>query len=173
MIGEDLWSCAGGRVAFALSGEEFVQQVDAVAQAQLPVLRDLLPTIEAPPVLITNGARDPVVSPVNACYLHGQLPKSKLDIIRRGTLPLGRRGRYPTRRWSRAGGPQAARMPAPAPIGSVLSLNCRDDFLSSSAVNGMGCALRTAALPLDGPIKGEGFTISRRSSPKWPRARAS
>src|ERR1700680_2007592 len=33
MIGEDLWSSAGGRVFFALAGEEFAQQVDAVTQA--------------------------------------------------------------------------------------------------------------------------------------------
>jgi pimeloyl-ACP methyl ester carboxylesterase len=46
---------------------------------QLPVLRDLLPTIDAP-VLIINGARDPVVPPVNAEYLHVRLPKSRLDI---------------------------------------------------------------------------------------------
>jgi pimeloyl-ACP methyl ester carboxylesterase len=50
---------------------------------QLPVLRDLLPTIE-PSVLIINGARDPVVAPVNACYLPERLPKSKLDIIDAG-----------------------------------------------------------------------------------------
>lgn len=47
---------------------------------QLPILRDLLPIIETP-VLTINGARDPVVPPVNAAYLHERLRKSKLDII--------------------------------------------------------------------------------------------
>jgi pimeloyl-ACP methyl ester carboxylesterase len=50
---------------------------------QLPVLRDLLPKIETP-VLIIAGARDPVVPPVNAEYLHERLPKSKLDVIDAG-----------------------------------------------------------------------------------------
>lgn len=47
---------------------------------QLPVLRDLLPTIETP-VQIIAGARDPVVPSVNAEYLHERLPRSKLDLI--------------------------------------------------------------------------------------------
>jgi pimeloyl-ACP methyl ester carboxylesterase len=47
---------------------------------QLPVLRDLLPTIEIP-VQIIAGARDPVVPPVNAEFLHERLPQSKLDFI--------------------------------------------------------------------------------------------
>jgi pimeloyl-ACP methyl ester carboxylesterase len=47
---------------------------------QLPILRDLLPTIETP-VLIINGVRDHVVPPVNAEYLHERLPNSKLNII--------------------------------------------------------------------------------------------
>ena len=36
---------------------------------------------EASSSLIIAGARDPVVPPVNAEYLHERLPKSKLDII--------------------------------------------------------------------------------------------
>jgi pimeloyl-ACP methyl ester carboxylesterase len=46
----------------------------------LPVLRDWLPTVETP-VLIINGARDAAVPPVNAEFLHARLPKSKLNII--------------------------------------------------------------------------------------------
>ncbi|WP_219838253.1 alpha/beta fold hydrolase [Paenibacillus sp. R14(2021)] len=43
----------------------------------------LLPTIDTP-VLIINGARDRVVPPVNAEYLHEHLPKSKLNLIDTG-----------------------------------------------------------------------------------------
>jgi pimeloyl-ACP methyl ester carboxylesterase len=50
---------------------------------QLPILRDLLGTIGTP-VQIINGARDPVVPPVNAEYLHERLPRSKLDFIDAG-----------------------------------------------------------------------------------------
>jgi pimeloyl-ACP methyl ester carboxylesterase len=49
----------------------------------LPVMRDLLPTIETP-VQIIAGARDQVVPPVNAEYLYDRLPKSKLDILDTG-----------------------------------------------------------------------------------------
>jgi pimeloyl-ACP methyl ester carboxylesterase len=35
-------------------------------------------------VLIINGARDPVVPPVNAEYLYERLPKSTLEIIDAG-----------------------------------------------------------------------------------------
>ena len=49
----------------------------------LPVMRDLLPTIETP-VQIIAGARDQVVPPVNAEYLHKRLPKSKLDLLDTG-----------------------------------------------------------------------------------------
>jgi hypothetical protein len=50
-------------------------------------VRDLLTTIEAPrrrDKSIINRARDAVVPPVNAEYLHERLPKSKLDIIDAG-----------------------------------------------------------------------------------------
>ena len=50
---------------------------------ELPILRDLLPEIQTP-VQIIAGARDPVVPPVNAEFLHDRLPKSKLDIIDTG-----------------------------------------------------------------------------------------
>jgi pimeloyl-ACP methyl ester carboxylesterase len=66
-------------------GERFAESMRYVRTypEQLPVLGDLLPTI-ATPVLIINGARDPVVPPVNAEYLHERLPRSKLDIIDAG-----------------------------------------------------------------------------------------
>jgi pimeloyl-ACP methyl ester carboxylesterase len=63
-------------------GERFAESMRYVRTypEQLPVLRDLLPTIETP-VLIITGARDPVVPPVNAEFLHERLPKSKLDVL--------------------------------------------------------------------------------------------
>jgi pimeloyl-ACP methyl ester carboxylesterase len=66
----------------SFAGERFAESMRYVRTypEQLPVLRDLLPTIETP-VLIIAGARDPVVPPVNAEYLHERLPKSKLDLI--------------------------------------------------------------------------------------------
>jgi pimeloyl-ACP methyl ester carboxylesterase len=66
-------------------GERFAESMRYVRAypEQLPVLGDLLPSIETP-VQIINGARDPVVPPVNAEYLHKRLPKSKLDIIDAG-----------------------------------------------------------------------------------------
>jgi pimeloyl-ACP methyl ester carboxylesterase len=63
-------------------GERFAESMRYVRTypGQLPILGDLLPKIETP-VQIIAGARDPVVPPVNAEYLHERLPKSKLDII--------------------------------------------------------------------------------------------
>lgn len=64
------------------AGERFAESMRYVRTypEQLPILGDLLPTI-ATPVLIINGARDPVVPPVNAEYLHERLPNSKLNIL--------------------------------------------------------------------------------------------
>ena len=64
------------------AGERFAESMRYVRAypEQLPILRDLLPRI-ATPVLIINGARDPVVPPVNAEYLHARLPRSKLEIL--------------------------------------------------------------------------------------------
>lgn len=69
----------------SFAGERFAESMRYVRTypEQLPVLRDLLPTIETP-VLIITGARDAVVPPVNAEYLHERLPNSKLDIIDAG-----------------------------------------------------------------------------------------
>jgi pimeloyl-ACP methyl ester carboxylesterase len=75
-------------------GERFAEPMRRVRTypEQLPVLRDPLPTIEAP-VLIINGAKDPVVPPVNACYPPAAAHEPARH-HRRGTLPPGRRGRY-------------------------------------------------------------------------------
>ncbi|MEU9318299.1 alpha/beta hydrolase [Streptomyces sp. NPDC048295] len=69
----------------AYSGQRFVDQLPYVRAypAELPVLRDLLPTVETP-VQILAGRNDPVVPPENAEYLHKYLPNSKLDIIDAG-----------------------------------------------------------------------------------------
>jgi pimeloyl-ACP methyl ester carboxylesterase len=63
-------------------GERFAESMQYVRAypEQLPVLRDLLPTIKTP-VLLFNGARDPVVPPVNVEYLHQRLPASELHLI--------------------------------------------------------------------------------------------
>jgi pimeloyl-ACP methyl ester carboxylesterase len=69
----------------SFAGERFAESmryVQAYPQ-ELPILRDLLPTIETP-VQIINGARDLVVPPVNAEFLHERLPKSRLDLIDAG-----------------------------------------------------------------------------------------
>jgi pimeloyl-ACP methyl ester carboxylesterase len=50
---------------------------------ELPVLRDLLPTIRTP-VQIIAGRRDPVVPLVNAEFLRERLPLSKLAVIESG-----------------------------------------------------------------------------------------
>ena len=52
----------------------------AATRPSFPILRDLLPQIQTP-VLIIAGARDPAVPPVNADYLHERLPNSKLDLV--------------------------------------------------------------------------------------------
>jgi len=66
-------------------GEGFAESMRYVRAypEQLPLLRELLGTIETP-VQIINGARDRVVPPVNAEYLHARLPRSKLDFIDAG-----------------------------------------------------------------------------------------
>lgn len=69
----------------SFEGDRFAESMRYVRAypEELPILRDLLPTIKTP-VLIINGARDAVVPPVNAEYLHERLSKSKLDIIDAG-----------------------------------------------------------------------------------------
>jgi pimeloyl-ACP methyl ester carboxylesterase len=69
----------------SFAGERFAESMRYVQAypEELPILGDLLPTIETP-VQIINGTRDPVVPPVNAEFLHQRLPKSKLDLIDAG-----------------------------------------------------------------------------------------
>ena len=66
-------------------GDRFVESMRHVRAypTELPVLRDLLPEIQTP-VQVIAGARDRVVPPVNAEFLHERLPHSKLDIIDAG-----------------------------------------------------------------------------------------
>lgn len=66
-------------------GQRFVDQMPYVRayRTELPILGDLLPTIDTP-VQIINGSNDPVVPVANAEYLHERLPHSKLDILDAG-----------------------------------------------------------------------------------------
>jgi pimeloyl-ACP methyl ester carboxylesterase len=66
----------------SFAGERFAESMRYVRTypEQLPILTELLSAIETP-VQIIAGARDPIVPPVNAEYLHERLPKSKLDFI--------------------------------------------------------------------------------------------
>jgi pimeloyl-ACP methyl ester carboxylesterase len=63
-------------------GERYAESMRYVRSypEQLPALSELLPTITTP-VLIVNGARDPVVPPVNAEYLYERLPDTKLELL--------------------------------------------------------------------------------------------
>jgi pimeloyl-ACP methyl ester carboxylesterase len=76
-VREDYLSC--------YEGDRFVESMRYVRSypTELPILRDLLPGIQTP-VQIIAGARDPVVPPANAEYLHERLPHSTLDIIDTG-----------------------------------------------------------------------------------------
>ena len=67
------------------AGERFAESMRYVRAypAELPMLRELLPRIQTP-VLIINGRRDPVVPPVNAEFLHQRLPRSRLELIDAG-----------------------------------------------------------------------------------------
>jgi pimeloyl-ACP methyl ester carboxylesterase len=66
-------------------GDRFVESMRYVRAypQDLPVLAGLLPELQTP-VQIIAGARDPVVPPVNAEFLHARLPHSKLDILDAG-----------------------------------------------------------------------------------------
>jgi pimeloyl-ACP methyl ester carboxylesterase len=66
-------------------GERFAESMRYVQTypTDLPLLRDLLATIQTP-VQIIAGRRDPVVPLVNAEFLHERLPLSQLAIIERG-----------------------------------------------------------------------------------------
>jgi pimeloyl-ACP methyl ester carboxylesterase len=66
-------------------GQRFVESMSYVRAypAELPILGDLLPSIETP-VQIINGGKDAIIPPSNAEFLHARLPHSKLDIIDTG-----------------------------------------------------------------------------------------
>ena len=76
-VREDYLSC--------YQGDRFAESVRYVRAypAELPVLADLLPQIGTP-VQIIAGARDMVVPPINAKFLHQRLRRSKLDILETG-----------------------------------------------------------------------------------------
>ncbi|MBD2021156.1 alpha/beta hydrolase [Leptolyngbya sp. FACHB-36] len=69
----------------AYEGDRFVESMRYVRSfpADLPVLSELLPSIQTP-VLIIAGRRDPIVPPVNAEFLHERLPASKLAVLDTG-----------------------------------------------------------------------------------------
>jgi pimeloyl-ACP methyl ester carboxylesterase len=69
-------SCQGNRLAESM-------RFPRSYPAELPILRDLLPGIQTP-VLIIAGAGDKWVPPVNAEFLHDRLPNSTLEIIDAG-----------------------------------------------------------------------------------------
>ena len=60
-------------------GDRFTESCRYVRsyESELPVLAELLPEISTP-VLVLQGDHDPYVPPVNAQYLHGRLPHSRL-----------------------------------------------------------------------------------------------
>ena len=71
--------------AYAGPGTRFADQLPYVRayRTELPVLGDLLKTIETP-VLIVSGSHDQVVPLENAEYLHERLPNNELAIIEGG-----------------------------------------------------------------------------------------
>lgn len=66
----------------AYDGDRFVESMRYVRAypQELPILRDLLPGIQTPVLLIT-GSRDTAVPPSNAEFLHTRLPNSRLEIV--------------------------------------------------------------------------------------------
>ena len=83
-VREDYLSC--------YQGDRFAESMRYVRSypRELPVLRDLLPTIQTP-LQIVAGSQDLTVPPVNAEFLHQRLPHSKLR-RRRRWLALASRG---------------------------------------------------------------------------------
>src|SRR5262245_29719843 len=63
-------------------GDRFAESIRYVQTypTELEVLRDVLPNISTP-VQIIAGARDSVVPPINAQYLHERLPRSELHLV--------------------------------------------------------------------------------------------
>lgn len=78
------------------TGQRFADQLPYVQAypSELPVLSDLLPTIETPTQIII-GRSDAVVPLENAEYLHDHLANSRLDIIEASKLDSpARHGSY-------------------------------------------------------------------------------
>lgn len=71
-------SCDGNRLVEAT---EYFR----ACSTQLPLLRDLLPTIQTP-VKIICGKHDDLVPPAHATFLHSQLPNSSLELLEAGHL---------------------------------------------------------------------------------------
>lgn len=69
----------------AYAGERFFESMSYVRKypQELPVLRDLLPAIRTP-VMVVSGTNDPVVPPVNSEFLVDRLPNAKLALIDAG-----------------------------------------------------------------------------------------
>jgi pimeloyl-ACP methyl ester carboxylesterase len=80
-----LWDFIREDYVSSYDGDRFVESIRYLRSfpTELPILRDLLPTIETP-VQIIAGTRDALVPPVNAEFLHARLPNSKLAIIDAG-----------------------------------------------------------------------------------------
>jgi pimeloyl-ACP methyl ester carboxylesterase len=82
---QDLWDFIREDYLSSYDGDRFVESIRYLRSfpTELPVLRDLLPTIETP-VQIIAGIRDALVPPVNAEFVDARLPNSKLDIVDAG-----------------------------------------------------------------------------------------
>lgn len=67
------------------AGRRWVEAADYVRAypRDLPILRDLLPTIQTP-VLVISGNNDPIVPPVNGDFLTAALPKSRHIVLETG-----------------------------------------------------------------------------------------
>lgn len=81
----DLWDFIREDYLSSYDGDRLVESLRYLRSfpTELPVLCDLLPTIETP-VQIIAGAHDALVPPVNAEFVDARLPNSKLDIVEAG-----------------------------------------------------------------------------------------
>jgi pimeloyl-ACP methyl ester carboxylesterase len=80
-----LWDFIREDYLSSYDGDRFVESIRYLRSfpTELPILRDLLPTIKIP-VQIIAGTRDALVPSVNAEFLDARLPNSKLAIIDAG-----------------------------------------------------------------------------------------
>src|SRR3989442_8272154 len=67
------------------AGDRFAESARYVRSypAELPLLAEILPTIQTP-VLLMSGANDELVPVVNAEFLHQRLPKSRMGMLQAG-----------------------------------------------------------------------------------------